>query len=50
MYSFNAGPNVMNATVWGSLPEDLQLIILEEGAKNELGALRLVVRNFCNDE
>ena len=31
----------MNATIWGSLPEDLQQIIFEEGAKNELEALRL---------
>ena len=41
LYSFNAGPNVMNETVWSSIPEDLQQIILEEGARNELEALRL---------
>ena len=33
--------NVINKDVWDSIPEDLQQIIIEEGAKAELEALRL---------
>ena len=33
--------NVINKDVWDDIPEDLQQIIIEEGAKSELEALRL---------
>ena len=39
--SFLSTNNVINSTVWDSIPEDLQQILLEEGAKSELEALRL---------
>ena len=32
---------VMNSTIYNSLPADLQTILIEEGAKHELEALRL---------
>ena len=41
LYSFNSDTIVINEEVWASIPEDLQQILLEEGAKNELEALRL---------
>ena len=41
LYSFNSTTNVVNEDVWDSIPEDLQQILLEEGAKHELEALRL---------
>ena len=54
LYSFNSTTNVVNRDVWDSIPRDLQQILLEEGAKHELEALRLaaiqnltgVVRNI----
>ena len=33
--------NVVNKDVWGEIPEDLQQILIEEGAKAELEGLRL---------
>ena len=47
--SYMAGPvigfgytnNVINKDVWNEIPEDLQQILIEEGAKAELEALRL---------
>ena len=33
--------NVINQDVWGRIPEDLQQIIIEEGARTELEGLRL---------
>ena len=33
--------NIINADVWNDIPEDLQQIFLEEGAKSELEQLRL---------
>jgi transcriptional regulator of met regulon len=33
--------NVINKDVWNEIPEDLQQIMIEEGAKAELEALRL---------
>ena len=33
--------NIVNAEVWDSIPEDLQMIFIEEGAKSELEQLRL---------
>lgn len=33
--------NIVNADVWESIPEDLQQILIEEGAKSELEQLRL---------
>ena len=47
--SYMAGPvigfgytnNVINKDVWNKIPEDLQQILIEEGAKAELEALRL---------
>ena len=41
LYSFNSTTNVVNKKVWDEIPEDLQQILLEEGAKHELEALRL---------
>ena len=39
--------NVINQDVWNDIPEDLQQIIIEEGAKTELEALRLApFQNF----
>ena len=41
LYSFNSTTNVVNEDVWADIPADLQQILLEEGAKHELEALRL---------
>ncbi len=41
LYSFNATINAINRDVWDSIPWDLQQILIEEGAKHELEALRL---------
>ena len=41
LYSFNSTTNVINKTVWEKLPADLQAIMIEEGAKLELEALRI---------
>ena len=41
LYSFNSTTNVVNANVWNRIPSDLQQILIEEGAKHELEALRL---------
>ncbi len=41
LYSFNSTTNVINGEVWADIPADLQQILLEEGAKQELEALRL---------
>ncbi len=41
LYSFNSTTNVVNEDVWDGIPADLQQILLEEGAKHELEALRL---------
>ena len=41
LYSFNSTTNVINEGVWNDIPADLQQIILEEGAKLELEALRI---------
>ena len=39
--------NVINQDIWDGIPEDLQQIIIEEGAKTELEALRLApFQNF----
>ena len=38
---FGYTSNVINKDVWNEIPEDLQQIIIEEGAKTELEALRL---------
>ena len=39
--SFTATNNIVNAMVWDAMPEDLQKIFLEEGARSELEQLRL---------
>ena len=39
--SFTATNNILNSQVWGRMPEDLQRIFLEEGARSELEQLRL---------
>ena len=39
--SFLATHNVVNADVWEAIPADLQQILVEEGAKAELEAMRL---------
>ena len=41
LYSFNSTTNVVNGDVWAEIPTDIQKILLEEGAKQELEALRL---------
>ena len=41
LYSFNSTSNAVNGDVWDKIPWDLQQILLEEGAKQELEALRL---------
>ena len=41
LYSFNSTTNVVNEAVWADIPADLQQILIEEGAKHELEALRL---------
>ena len=39
--AFGYTHNVINQDVWNDIPEDLQQIMIEEGAKAELEALRL---------
>ena len=39
--SFTATNNILNSEVWNRMPEDLQKIFLEEGARSELEQLRL---------
>ena len=41
LYSFNSTTNVVNGDVWAAIPADIQQILLEEGARQELEALRL---------
>ena len=41
LFSFPSYSNVISQDKWASIPEDLQQIIIEEGAKSELEALRL---------
>ncbi len=41
LFSFNSTTNVVNGDVWADIPEDIQQILLEEGARYELEALRL---------
>ena len=41
LYSFNSTTNVVNGDVWDEIPDDIQQILLEEGARQELEALRL---------
>lgn len=41
LIGFGYTPNVINKDVWEDIPEDLKQIIIEEGAKAELEALRL---------
>ena len=41
LYSFNSTTNVVNGDVWAEIPADIQQILIEEGAKQELEALRL---------
>jgi TRAP-type C4-dicarboxylate transport system substrate-binding protein len=41
LVSWPSSVNVVNKKVWEKLPPDLQQIMIEEGAKNELEALRL---------
>ena len=41
LFSFNSTTNVVNGDVWAGIPADIQQILLEEGAKQELEALRL---------
>ena len=42
IFGFGYTNNVINKDIWNDIPEDLQQIIIEEGAKSELEALRLV--------
>ena len=39
--SFLASPNAINNDVWDNLPQDIQQILIEEGAKYELETLRM---------
>ena len=41
LFSFNSTTNVVNGEVWAQIPSDIQQILLEEGARQELEALRL---------
>ena len=41
LYSFQSSINAVNRGVWDSIPGDLQQILIEEGARHELEALRL---------
>ena len=41
LYSFDSTVNSVNKEVWDGIPQDLQQILIEEGAKQELEALRL---------
>jgi TRAP-type C4-dicarboxylate transport system substrate-binding protein len=41
LYSFSSTINAVNRGAWDSIPADLQQILIEEGAKHELEALRL---------
>ena len=41
LFSFNSTTNVMNGDLWDTIPADIQQIMLEEGARQELEALRL---------
>ena len=41
LYGFDSSINAVNREVWNSIPSDLQQILIEEGAKQELEALRL---------
>ena len=41
LYNFRAESNVINKETWNRIPSDLQQIILEEGDKFEMEALRL---------
>ncbi len=41
LVSFPSTNNVINGGVWAKIPPDLQQILLEEGAKSELEALRI---------
>ena len=41
LYSFGSSINAINHEVWDNIPSDLQQILIEEGAKHELEALRL---------
>ena len=41
LYSFNSTTNAVNGNVWNRIPANLQQILIEEGAKHELEALRL---------
>ena len=41
LFVFDSTMNAINKDVWNAIPRDLQLILIEEGAKHELEALRL---------
>ena len=41
LHSFLSSPNAINRDVWDGIPRDIQQILIEEGAKQELEALRL---------
>ena len=41
LYNFNSATSAINKKVWENIPADLQQILIEEGAKHELEALRL---------
>ena len=58
LVSFPSNNNVINGEKWGSIPADLQQIIIEEAAKSELEALRIsaiqnemgLLKNTSDDE
>lgn len=41
LHSLLPSPNAINRDVWDNIPRDIQQILIEEGAKQELEALRL---------
>ena len=48
LHGFGSSINVISDEVWNSIPEDLQHILIEEGAKHELEGLRLAaIQNYA---
>lgn len=41
LHSFDFNANLINLRLWNTIPDDLRQILIEEGAKHELEALRL---------
>ena len=51
LISFNSTTNAIGRDVWNAIPRDLQQILIEEGAKHELEALRLAaIQNITGSQ